>query len=70
MDNRKLTDMIDFFRNKLAEEQLRHADAQTDVIALKRQLEENQVLIEDLQNQIEGYNAKEEKPTGKSTATK
>ena len=54
-NDQKLTDMIDFFRSRLADEQLRHADALTSAQALQRALEERDARIQQLESELEGY---------------
>jgi hypothetical protein len=53
MDEQKLTDMIDYFRGLLADEQLRLADAITTNQSLKRKMEEQEARLGELQAQKE-----------------
>jgi len=52
---RKLTDMVDYFRGKLSEEQLRCADAVSTVQALQRELDDKNARITELEQELEGY---------------
>lgn len=54
-NEQKLTDMVDFFRSKLADEQLRHADALTTAQAFQRELEQKNKELEELRKELEGY---------------
>lgn len=54
-NEQKLTDMVDFFRSKLADEQLRHADALTTAQAFQRELEQKNKELEELRQELEGY---------------
>lgn len=62
-NEQKLTDMVEFFRNKLAEEQLRHADALTTAQAFKRELEQKTEIINSLEQELEGYRVQSQDKT-------
>lgn len=55
MEEQKLTKMIDYFRNRLADEQLRLADAITTNQFLNEQLQERDAKILQLESELEGY---------------
>lgn len=52
----KLEDMVNVFRNRLAEEELRYADVYTSAQQMKRDMEVLQARIEELETQVAGNN--------------
>lgn len=58
-NEQKLTDIIEFYRNKLAEEQLRLADAISTAQGLQRDIEKLNTTVNQLENELEGCRVSE-----------
>jgi hypothetical protein len=63
MNEQRLIDIIDAFRGKLSEEQLRLADCIADCKKLNRDLEAKENKIIELEKELEGYRVPSETQT-------
>lgn len=70
MGDQRFIDIIDSFREWLSNEQLRHADTAAANKELKRQLEQKDNQIENLQQQLEKYLVPTETGNTESNVTK
>jgi hypothetical protein len=55
VSEQKLVDMVEFYRTRLSEEQLRLADNDSTIKKLNRIIEQRDLIIDELQKELEEY---------------